>query len=155
VTVYYFDTSALVKRYAREAGSVWVAQIFDLATRNQVYTCRITSVEIVAALFQKVSRNELPRADAQQAATDFRFDWQQRDYEIVEVSALVADEAMRLAETYAMRGFDAIQLAAAIAVNRARLARQLAPLIFVSADVRQLACAGREQLPVDDPNAQP
>ena len=151
----YFDTSALVKRYANETGSGWVIQILDPSARNEVYTGRITSVEVIAALFQKVNRQELSLADAQQAAATFRLDWRQRDYEVVEVTAVVGDEAMRLAEANAMRGFDAVQLASAVVVNRIRLARQLPPLIFVSADDRQRAHAALEHLPVEDPNAHP
>jgi predicted nucleic acid-binding protein len=155
MAVYYFDTSALVKRYAREVGSGWVVQIADPANQHQIYTSRVTSVEVIAALSQKVGRNELVLADAQQAVAAFLYDWQQHDYEVVEVSEAVAAEAMRLAQQHIMRGFDALQLASAVYIAKARIARQLSPLTFVSADRIQRERARHEGLSIEDPNAHP
>jgi hypothetical protein len=39
--VYFFDSSAVVKRYVAELGSPWVIQILDPAQGNRVYLERV------------------------------------------------------------------------------------------------------------------
>jgi len=64
-------------------------------------------------------------------------------------------EASRLAETLALRGYDAVQLAAAIAANNERVLNGLSPLIMVSADGELNDAARAEGLNVEDPNSNP
>lgn len=92
--------------------------------------------------------------DAQAAATQFRREFLSR-YEVIEITESVVDTAMRLAETYALRGYDAVQLAAALELQSVRAALGLPTLIFVSADQRLNAVAATEGLPVEDPNNYP
>jgi hypothetical protein len=47
---YFFDSSALVKRYHFEPGSAWVRSICDPRTRPPLYLSRPAQVEVVAAL---------------------------------------------------------------------------------------------------------
>lgn len=59
---------------------------------------------------------------------------------------------MVLAETYSLRGYDAVQLATACTVNKLCLTNGLPPLIFVSAD-NELNIAGfNEGLLIENPN---
>ena len=60
--------------------------------------------------------------------------------------------AIRLAETYALRGYDAVQLAAVLTVHAAREAQGLSRLTLVSADHELNTAAVAESLLVDDPN---
>jgi predicted nucleic acid-binding protein len=53
VTEYYLDASALVKRYADEAGSVWIRQITDIEAGHTILLAEITLVEVAAALAAK------------------------------------------------------------------------------------------------------
>jgi len=62
---------------------------------------------------------------------------------------------MRLAAQHALRGSDAVQLAAAQRLNRHRLGRRLSPIILISADADLNAAALVEGLRVDDPNSHP
>ena len=57
---------------------------------------------------------------------------------------------MTLAETHGLRGYDAIQLAAAIEVGRRYVASGLPPIIFVCADSALNAVAAVEGLIVED-----
>ncbi|RMG54062.1 MAG: PIN domain-containing protein, partial [Acidobacteria bacterium] len=57
-----------------------------------------------------------------------------REYRIVDVTRSTAQSAMVLAERYGLRGYDAVQLASALEVHAARMARSLPALTFVSAD---------------------
>ena len=62
---------------------------------------------------------------------------------------------MTLAERHGLRGYDAVYLAAALAIERQRQAAGLPALIFLSADQEQLAAAHAEGLPTDDPHQHP
>jgi hypothetical protein len=64
-------------------------------------------------------------------------------------------EASRLAEIFALRGYDAVQLAAAMAANKERVLNGLSPLIMVSSDVELNDAARTEAFAVVDPNNYP
>jgi uncharacterized protein len=76
-------------------------------------------------------------------------------YRIVAITSALLDQAMALAETHALRGYDAVQLSAASLLNARRLARGLPALTFVSSDAELNAAAALEGLIVEDPSAHP
>jgi len=51
MAAYYFDTSALVKRYAQETGTVWVRNLTNVVAKHDIYTVRLTGAEMIAAFF--------------------------------------------------------------------------------------------------------
>lgn len=59
---------------------------------------------------------------------------------------------MILAETHTLRGYDAVQLAAALEANASRVAVGFSSLILITADADLLVAAAREGLAADDPN---
>ncbi len=154
MAVYYLDTSALVKRYVAEAGTAWVTVLCTPATGNTLNSARITCAELIAALFRRVQADSLALADAQTAAARFRGDLLSQ-YELVEITENVVNTAMRLAETHVLRGYDAVQLAAALELQAVRASFALPPLTFVSADDRLNRVASAEGLPIEDPNLHP
>ena len=151
MAVYYLDTSALVKRYAQEQGTSWMLSLTDMAAEHDLYTVRVTGPEMIAALSHKARTGEVSQDEARRSAKSFRADWQQQ-YQIVELTALIADRAMELAETYGLRGYDAVHLASALTLQQMRRAMDLPSLTFISADVQQRDTAIAEGLPVEDPN---
>lgn len=68
MAAYFLDSSALVKRYARETGTAWMLSLFRTGARHRLYVSRITGVEVAAALTRKLcggqSRQERRRAHA-------------------------------------------------------------------------------------------
>ena len=44
---YFVDSSALVKRYVNETGSVWLSGLVAPAAGNDIYIARITTVEVI------------------------------------------------------------------------------------------------------------
>ena len=62
---------------------------------------------------------------------------------------------MRLATKHSLRGYDAVQLAAALEANDERIANGLPTLTFVSADTELNTAAQAEGLPVENPNNHP
>jgi uncharacterized protein len=151
VAAYFLDASALVKRYVTETGSVWVTGLLVPASRNRLYIARITGAEVAAALTRKERGGHLSTTATDAAIASFRHDYANR-LRPVEITAALIVDAMRAARAHGLRGYDAVQLAAALYANRRRVTRNLAPLIFVTADVRLLAAGQAEGLTTDNPN---
>lgn len=59
---------------------------------------------------------------------------------------------MKMATKHALRGYDAVQLTAALDANAELLASSLPPVIIVSADTELNAAAIAEGLSVENPN---
>jgi hypothetical protein len=154
MAVFYLESSALVKRYLGETGSVWVMNLFDPAAGHVIVIGVVTAVEILAAIARRARGGTIPAADAAAACAQFRSDLL-TDYQTVRLSTGVLSRAMDLAETDGLRGYDAVQLATALAIHDARVARSLSTLTFVSADTELNAAALAHGLLVDDPNAHP
>ncbi len=151
MAVYFFDSNALVKRYAQETGSVWVMATTEPQAGHSLYIARLTAVEVVSAISRRQRGGSVPETDAAAAMSDFRYDLSHQ-YRVVEITAAVIKQAMQLAETYALRGYDAVQLAAALVVQNMRHTLGLPALVLVSADHDLNAAATTEGLTVDDPN---
>lgn len=45
MAAYFFDSSALVKRFAKEVGTSWVFTLVRSSAANHLYIARITCVE--------------------------------------------------------------------------------------------------------------
>jgi len=104
MAVYYLDTSALVKRYASETGTVWVMNLTEPRVGHDIYTVRVTGPEMIAALFRKARTRQVSQAEAVRSAKNFRADWQMQ-YQVLEVTAGVVDRAMELAEKHGLLRF--------------------------------------------------
>jgi predicted nucleic acid-binding protein len=154
MTTYYLDISALIKRYVDEAGSPWLRTLLDAQPRPSIVVVHLVIVEVTSALMRRVREGILTNAEYAQAQNAFRADCL-RQYELVTAVDDVIDQAHRLLETYQLRAYDAVHLATAVVSNRALLANNLAPLIFISADDRLNRAASAEGLAVDNPNAHP
>lgn len=152
--VVFMDSSAVVKRYVQETGSVWVSGLFTVSPINRVAIVSITGVEVVAAITRRVRGGTITPAEATSACGLFLADLN-TDFRAVTVTDTLLRWAMQLAQNYKLRGYDAVQLAAATEVNRLSLAAGAAPLVFISGDKELNAAAQSEGLVVEDPNAHP
>jgi uncharacterized protein len=146
----FFDSSALVKRYLTEVGSAWVAAQTDPGSNNVIVVAEITRVEVAAALaarhrasgsITRGERDRLFRLLAQHHANEYR---------AIPISIAVADHAMNLTQAHRLRGYDAVQLAVALAA-----AAILPGLVFIAADDDLLAAARAEGLAAENPNLHP
>lgn len=151
MAVYFIDSSALAKRYVTEAGTSWVQALTDPVAGNSLYVARVTLVELVAAVSRRRNSGDLTPAEAAAAITDLRADFAST-YQVIEVTAALVGRAQALAEKHTLRGYDAVQLAAALEVNAAYSAAGQPSVILISAD-RELNVAGAgEGMVADDPN---
>lgn len=151
---YFMDSSALVKRYISETGSAWVLGLFDPIVNNEVFIAAITGVEIVAAITRRTRSGSISATDAAMVCNQFRNDWQ-TEYQIIEITESIIISGMTLAQTYGLRGYDAVQLAAGCAVNVLCIANSLPPMVFVSSDNELNVAASSEGLIVENPNMHP
>jgi len=152
VAVYFLDSSALVKRYVRETGSAWVLGVADPLAANRLYVAGVAGVEVVSALARRARSGSLSPADTAAGIADFRYDFDTQ-YRRVRITPSLIVHAMTLAEANALRGYDAVQLAAALLVNSHALSVDGARVTLVSADVALNAAAASEGLVVEDPNS--
>jgi uncharacterized protein len=151
VTIYFLDSSAIVKRYVRELGSHWIRQITHSDADNQLFIARITWVEVLSALARRQREGGLDRATVLQIKTVFQIHLD-RQYRILEIDQTLTNLAGDLVGQYPLRAYDAIQLAAALRLKATLNQAQLPDPIFLTADKRLLAIAQSAGLPCDDPN---
>lgn len=156
MSIYFFDTSALVKRYALEDGRRWVQSLTDPAGINRIYIARITGAEVIAAIMQNLRMRHTTSADAAKGIADFRFDFTNQ-YQVIEITDAVVVRAMALIESHKLRGYDGVQLASALELNDVVLstglsAGGLSPLTLASADDDINLAAPAEGLNVENPH---
>ena len=154
MALFFLDSSTVVKRYVRERGTPWVMHLTHPGARNALYLARTTGVEVISAAARRQRFGVLSAAQAAQILADFRFDLA-RQYRLVGITPNLIEDAMLLAERHGLRGYDAIQLAAALQTHSRFSSRYRAGLTLISADVALNAAAQLEGLSVDDPNAHP
>ncbi len=106
--ILFCDTSALLKRYIEEDGCERVRQAIGGAS---VAVCRIAWAEAMAALARR-ERETMGHAFVfRQAREQLRVDWAHSI--IVEITQSLVELAGDLADAFALRGYDGVQLAAA------------------------------------------
>ena len=126
--ILYCDTSALLKLYLNEAGSNEMAQ--QLVQSDGLAVCRIAWAEAHAAFARRV--REVPQ-DAQvieAAKKALALDWPR--LLIFEIDQALMELAGEYADTFALRGYDSVQLAAAVSVQQITAL----PTLFACFDLR-------------------
>ncbi len=111
--ILYLDTSALVKLYVPETDSVKITELVDAAEMPS--TSRIAYAEARAAFARKRREKAVTLRDYRIIVQDFDNDWE--TFFIVDVSDALIKRAGQLAETFALRGYDAVHLASAVIVS--------------------------------------
>lgn len=107
--ILFCDTSALAKLYILEDSSREMQALAGAA--SAIAVCRIAWAELMAALARRT--REFPRdANAIELVRKrLRTDWPK--YVVVEVTQALVELAGEYADTFALRGYDSVQLAAA------------------------------------------
>jgi predicted nucleic acid-binding protein len=154
VPAYFIESSAVVKRYVTEVGTTWVLNLTNPRAGNQLYIARITGAEVISAIARRTRSGSISVSDSMIAFADFRYDFALA-YRIIEITPTIINHAMQLAESHALRGYDAVQLAAALDVQSYLSPLMSSGLTLVSADGELNAAAVNEGLTVEDPNTHP
>lgn len=135
----YFDASALVKRYVREAGSTTVRR---LLTSGTAATSRLSEAEVSSAIVRRAREGAFTMGQRDRLLAAL-----QRDVPalaIVELIPEVTAEARILLLRHPLRAADAVQLASCVYLQR-QLAR---PVPFVAFDARLVRAARAEGVAV-------
>lgn len=106
----YFDTSALVKRYALETGSQAVYEA--IAASRLAGTVLITRAEVAAAFAKAIRTATLTTDEAVLCLSRFREDWPRLVR--LPVSEATVARAEQQAWQSGLRGYDSVHLAAAL-----------------------------------------
>jgi predicted nucleic acid-binding protein len=149
MTIYYADSSALVKKYVNENGSDWTLQA--LAAPAVVITAQLTLIEIASALNRRVRDGTVTAYDYARLVNDFRDDCRDR-FQIVTFDQALVNLSWAVLERHALRAYDAIHLASALVMDRQLVEAGLTAPVFLAADDRLLKAAQAEGLAVDNPN---
>jgi uncharacterized protein len=139
VSLAYFDTSALVKNYVREAGS---SRVRGLLTSYEFLSSAITPIELQSAVQRRHRKREITQPNYNSIISRVASD---RSYwQLVEIVPHVLSKAEELVKTENVRTLDAIHIASAMIIQDSFST----PLPFISADERQLAAAQNCKLSV-------
>ena len=141
---YYFDTSALVKRYHLEQGSDRMDQLFADPTAVQL-TANITLAELTSALDRKRQDGTLTQETLNYVLAAVSRDLHE-DFWLIELDRAHVLRSQELILRHHLRTLDALHLAVLLSL------RDIAP-VLVCADQRLLEAAQREQVAVLNPTA--
>jgi uncharacterized protein len=126
--ILFCDTSALVKLYIVEEGRD--ALKAQLNSAEAVAVCRIAWAEAHAALSRRAREVPQDALVIEQAKAALAADWPH--FIVLEIDQPLVERAGEYADTFALRGYDSIQLAAAYEAGRiSRL-----PIFFACFDTR-------------------
>jgi predicted nucleic acid-binding protein len=139
VARYFFDSSALVKRYHQEPGTSVIEALFN-KNDSRCFASRLALVEVTSAFARYVREGSLAQDRFENLMARMESDVKAKVLEIVAFSSRRLDAAAVLVRTHGLRNIirtlDAIQLATAQALNtRNRISA------FVAADKKLLASA--------------
>jgi len=136
--ILYLDTSALVKKYFKETGSIEVVSTWKKA--DVIATSMVTYAEAMAAVFRKKRESDLSPPSFKKILNSFRKDWE--SFVLVELTDALNATIDNLLPSYVLRGFDAIHLASALMIHQS-IAEVL---VFACYDQRLLQSAQSEGL---------
>jgi hypothetical protein len=133
VSVFYLDTSALVKRYLVEVGSAWVDRLTDPASGHTIITAELAQVEAAAAIAARQRASGGITLRERDDAVDLLAVHCTTEYRLVGTNPIILDRAIRLTQKHRLRGYDAVHLATALIANEQYLAAGRAPATAVIA----------------------
>jgi predicted nucleic acid-binding protein len=117
VTTYFFDASAVVKRYLTEAGSDYINSLVDQSLPNTIILAEITRVEVAAALAARQRTGSGLTLKERDEVVALMLRHCDREYRMVPLTAEVLGRAVALTQSHRLRGYDAVQLGAALITN--------------------------------------
>jgi predicted nucleic acid-binding protein len=107
--ILFCDTSAMVKLYILEDSSREMQTLAGAA--SAIAVCRIAWAEMMAALARRAQEFPNDADEIEVVRKRLRTDWPR--YLVVEVTQALVELAGEYADTFALRGYDSVQLAAA------------------------------------------
>jgi len=147
LALYYLETSALVKLYVFESGTERLLGLAASDARNQFVILSLAQVEFRAAIRRRQRNGEIPDYAADELIESFRRHSEGK-FLVQPFSDSVLDIALALVDSYALKGYDAMQLAGYLLLRSISGTDGSA---FVCADQALLSAARNEGCPILDP----
>jgi len=153
VSCYYIDTSALLKRFLVETGSVWVRSITAPESEHSILISELTLAEAAAGI---AARSRMPSGISDNRRIRILGQFLREcdeEYVLVAVNRDIVNRAVDLTQKFRLRGYDSVQLATALTVQS--VTPPGIQLRFVTNDRDLGLAATAEGLEVDYPDNYP
>lgn len=148
MSVYYLDTSAIVKRYRNELGTEVIDRLFDpLQADSEFYTSFLTTLELTSSILRLAKGGQFGQDTADNILSRFRDD-SHGAIQTLPLTDAILNGALTVVERHALRSADAIHLATASTIFA--LASE-SEGILVSSERELLSAAADAGLDVLDP----
>lgn len=147
MALYYLETSALVKLYVYELGTERLLALDSIDAGHRFAILSLAQVEFRAAIRRRQRGGEIPSLAADELIESFRVHSEGK-FLVQPFSDSLLDVAFALVDGYALKGYDAMQLAGYLLLRSISGAEEP---IFVCADKALLSAARNEGCPVLDP----
>lgn len=146
--IWYCDSSALLKRYVRETGSLWFRQQLS---SHRIIASVLAIAELPAALGRRKRQGTLSVFEFHRNRTQFNNHLQSRHYLLLQAFREIVDQAALLTYRHPLAAYDAVQLSTALEYlkNSGINAKQF---YFVTADDQLQRAAESEGLQTENPN---
>jgi uncharacterized protein len=147
LALYYLETSALVKLYVREPGTDRLLQLASAGLENRLVVLAVSAIEVRSAIRRRERAGDL---DSKIAA--LLLNHLEQHLQAVFVRQVLSDPlldcAAEMIDRYALRAYDAIQLAGCVLL---KVTSGSDIPTFVCADRQLLEAARSELIPVLNP----
>jgi hypothetical protein len=148
LALYFLDTSALVKLYVQEPGTDRLLPLISGQPGNRFAVLVISQVELRSAVRRRQRAGDIDVGVAAAILESVQSHMETRFIRQV-INDTVIETALEMVDRYALRAYDAIQLAGCLVL----CATAAEAFTFVCSDHRLLEAAQSEQLRVFDPAA--
>lgn len=149
---FYFDASALVKRYTQEIGSDNINFLFNNVPLNRMMCLILGMVELFWICVRKKNDGRITHRNFSQAWINFNYEVinSQSGFKTISVPDSLVWNSMDLIEIHSLNSVDALVLSSALDIGT-RLRNTGDTLVLVASDQRLLRAARAEGLQVFNP----
>ena len=140
----FFDTSAVVKRYADERGTQTVDQLIE-TPENTIVITSLSVIEIASAFRRKYNRGDITKEKRDNLLVSF-FEEATERFTVIPVDERIFESAFALVLNDDLRTLDSLQLAAAVSLPTPN-----PDITFVCADKELVDVAAQHGLATNNP----
>jgi predicted nucleic acid-binding protein len=152
MTVFYLDTSALVKRYKTEEGTEIIDYLYDnLPKGHSLATSFLTVLEFVSAIRRLLKGNRISQDDFEAVMSTFSQELE--PFLIRSLEDNIVADALNKVVSHALKSADSIQLSTALEL-REMMKEAGENVIFICDDAELLKAGRREELDVISPRSE-
>ena len=148
MTVFYLDTSALVKRYRTEEGTEAVSALLENSLpEDRFYTSFLSVLEFTAGITRLMKGDQLSETTGEEFLARYRSDVEEI-FRIWPLDEEVTSSAISIAQEYGLRSGDAIHLSSALQLYSSAPGEWM---VLVSSDAEPLDAATSAGLEILNP----